>query len=75
MWRYYINKPRITSFYTFAHLKRRLNIEIKNKIFISNDESSCVFFDILFESLTPEEHLRLYASFKETESILIEDQV
>lgn len=32
----------------------------------------CPQHDILFDSLTSEEHLRLYASFKGTDSKLIE---
>lgn len=32
----------------------------------------CPQHDILFDSLTPEEHLRLFSSFKGTESSVIE---
>ena len=51
-----------------------------NDIFENMDElrkdlGVCPQHDVLFEFLTPEDHLRLFAAFKGTPPEIIEDQV
>lgn len=42
---------------------------------LRKDLGVCPQHDVLFEFLTPEDHLRLFAAFKGTPPEIIEDQV